>query len=138
MDKYTFLKQENELLQEVLGFSPKKKYIDSENRLSGSEKVCYYPVGFIIVLAVLWFDGQNISMLIAVCYNLIFLGLLVGVLLLVTYVVAFYRGCSGHQTRLSTKQGPSNLTRIGCYRQYVFITARIHDLCIVCPPDVKF
>ena len=30
--------QENELLQEVLGFTPKKKSIDSENRLSGSEK----------------------------------------------------------------------------------------------------
>lgn len=57
MDKYTFLKQENELLQEVLGFTPKKKSIDSENRLSGSEKVCYYPVVIIIVLAVLWVDG---------------------------------------------------------------------------------
>lgn len=57
MDKYTFLKQENELLQEVLGFTPKKKCIDSENRLSGSEKVCYYPVVIIIVLAVLWVDG---------------------------------------------------------------------------------
>ncbi|KAM5565846.1 hypothetical protein ABKV19_019725 [Rosa sericea] len=32
--------QENELLQDVLGFTPKKKCLDSENRLSGSEKVC--------------------------------------------------------------------------------------------------
>ncbi|KAM5565839.1 interferon-related developmental regulator 1 [Rosa sericea] len=30
--------QENELLQDVLGFTPKKKCLDSENRLSGSEK----------------------------------------------------------------------------------------------------
>ncbi|XP_050363479.1 uncharacterized protein LOC126782303 [Argentina anserina] len=30
--------QENELLQDVLGFTPKKKSLDSENRLSGSEK----------------------------------------------------------------------------------------------------
>ncbi|PRQ27829.1 hypothetical protein RchiOBHm_Chr6g0309471 [Rosa chinensis] len=30
--------QENELLQDVLGFTPKKKCVDFENRLSGSEK----------------------------------------------------------------------------------------------------
>ncbi|KAL6207930.1 hypothetical protein ACLB2K_018882 [Fragaria x ananassa] len=30
--------QENELLQDVLGFTPKKKYLDSESRLSGGEK----------------------------------------------------------------------------------------------------
>lgn len=79
------------------------------------------------------------ELLLAVSYNLIFiLEPFGGVLLLVTYVVAFYRGCLGHQTQFSTKQEPSNLTSRGCYRQYVFITARIHDLCIACPPDVKF
>ena len=114
-------KQENEFLQDVFGFTPKKKHLlDDEYRISSIDKVGSYQFLLAACTSLLCVIFGGISIILnGYLFHIVYVPFCL-------YIYSFFflsllnRGCISHQTQLWARLGPNYLTNRECYLRWVF------------------